>query len=91
MEPVPMDLAGREGRVMGERKMEEQILGEVVQHPTGIWIEQIARNLNISRQTVSKYVGQLEARNEVRVSKEGQMKRVYPTKPITVSKRGREA
>lgn len=86
-----MGPAAEIGRVMGDRKMEEQILGEVNQHPTGIWIEEIARNLKISRQTVSKYVGQLEAKNEVRVSREGQMKRVYSTKPPAPEKRGRGA
>lgn len=58
--------------------MEQEILDYVQQHPEGTWSEQIARDLNHSRQTVGRYIGQLEAAGKVRISNEGQMKRVYP-------------
>lgn len=57
--------------------METDILTVVSSHPEGIWLEEIARALHKNRQTISKYVGQLEARKQVRVQQEGQMKRVY--------------
>jgi predicted transcriptional regulator len=65
-------------RRMGNPAMEKEILEYVQQHPEGTWSEKIARELNHSRQTVGRYIGQLEAAGKVRVSAEGQMKRVYP-------------
>jgi predicted transcriptional regulator len=73
---------------MGTAAMEKEILEYVQQHPEGTWSEKIARELNHSRQTVGRYIGQLEAAGKVRISNEGQMKRVYPLPPDTSHKKG---
>lgn len=67
-----------ESLVMGNPRMETDILNVVSQHPEGIWIEEIARVLHRNRATISKYVGRLEAARKVQMKVEGQMKRVYP-------------
>ncbi len=72
---------------MGSRAMEEEILEYVQKHPEGTWSERIARDLNHSRQTVGRYIGHLEASGKVRIEVEGQMKRVYPVRPETPSRR----
>jgi predicted transcriptional regulator len=73
---------------MGEGAMEQEIFENILQHPEGTWTERIARELNHSRQTVGRYVGQLEAAGRVRVEIEGQMKRVYPADSETSRKKG---
>jgi|GEM_PF-598508 DNA-binding transcriptional regulator LsrR (DeoR family) len=72
---------------MGNRTMEKEILDYVQLHPEGTWSEKIARELNHSRQTVGRYIGQLEADGKVRIAIEGQMKRVYPIPPDTPRKK----
>jgi predicted transcriptional regulator len=80
-----------EPRRMGNQAMEQEILDYVKLHPEGTWSEKIARELNHSRQTVGRYIGQLEAAGKVRVATEGQMKRVYPIPPATPSPRKKGA
>ncbi len=72
---------------MGNRTMEQEILDYVQSHPEGTWSERIARELVHSRQTVSRYIGQLEAAGKIRVEIEGQMKRVYPVPSDTPRKK----
>lgn len=79
-------MASGEPRRMGNRTMEQEILEYVQLHPEGTWSEKIARELNHSRQTVSRYIGQLEGAGKVRIETEGQMKRVYPVLPETSPK-----
>lgn len=67
-----------ERRAMGSPKMEQEILDYVRQHPEGTWAERIARDLNHSRATITRYVGQLEVAGKLRIESEGQMKRIYP-------------
>jgi biotin operon repressor len=67
--------------------MEQEILDYVLSHPQGTWSEKIARELSHSRQTVSRYIGQLEAAGKIRVEVEGQMKRVYPVPTDTSRKK----
>jgi predicted transcriptional regulator len=73
---------------MGNRTMEQEILAYVEKHPEGTWSEKIARELNRSRQTVGRYIGQLEASGKVRIEQEGQMKRVYPVHPAESRRKG---
>ncbi len=72
---------------MGNRTMEQEILEYVEKHPEGTWSEKIARELGHSRQTVSRYIGQLEAAKKIRVAVEGQMKRVYPMRTDSSSRK----
>lgn len=74
--------------VMGNPRMEADILNVVSQHPEGIWIEEIARVLHRNRATISKYVGRLEAARKVLMKVEGQMKRVYPN---TTARKGQRS
>lgn len=76
---------------MGTPAMEQEILDYVQKHPEGTWSERIARELNHSRQTVGRYIGQLEASGKVRIEVEGQMKRVYPVHPEASRRKGTPA
>jgi uncharacterized membrane protein len=62
----------------GRAELERKILEFIQTRPNGTWQEQIMRELNISRPTVSRYVTGLEHSQEIRVEQEGAMKRIYP-------------
>lgn len=69
--------------------VEESIISLLVDHPEGMWIEAIARELPTrksavplpkSRITIARYVTSLESSGKVIVKPEGQMKRIYLAK-----------
>lgn len=64
--------------VLGNEKMEKKIIEHISDHPTGTWVEEVARDLKINRATASKYIIRLEALGKVRLEKRGQMKVIFP-------------
>ena len=75
--------------------MEESIISLLGDHPEGMWIEAIARELPTrkstvplpkSRITIARYVTSLESLGRVMVRSEGQMKRIYLVKHESVER-----
>ena len=71
---------------MSNEIVEKSIISLLGDHPEGLWIEAIARELpkrpsviplSKSRPTIARYITGLEASGRVVVKTEGQMKRVY--------------
>ena len=67
--------------VSGNSTTESLVLHAIRSHKGGTWIEDLARELRLSRMTVSRYVTALERAGIIRVQREGTMKRLYPKVP----------
>lgn len=76
-------------RRMSNQVVENSIISLLGDHPEGMWIEAIARELPTrqspvplpkSRITIARYVTSLEASGKIIVKSEGQMKRIYLAK-----------
>lgn len=65
------------GTVSGDSSTEARVLACIRGHNDGTWIEEVARELRISRLTVSRYVTALERTGIIHVKREGTMKRLY--------------
>ena len=74
------------GEVSGNSATESRVLHAIQSHKSGTWIEDLARELHLSRMTVSRYVTALERLGLIQVQREGTMKRLYPK--VTMRTRG---
>jgi len=70
---------------MTDPQVIEQIKGLLSQHRRGMTLSDIGTSLNMHRNSVSKYVGILEARGEVVSSSFGNTRVFYPSKRIPLS------
>jgi len=57
--------------------IEKKIMKELSKHKLGLTIEELSKNLKLSRGTVSKYIYALKIQNKIHVRKVGPAKMIY--------------